>query len=172
MKKSSLIICLVLISFLIVGCSNNSNTKTKSKTIKKFSQITSKSGSLTCSREATASDGVTPDFNYYIKFNGDRVLELHSVEKVTSDSSESLDTYEEAYKNINKLYKGLKYYDTSVNRDKTSVTRDTVINYEKIDKTKLLQIEGDSDNIIKDGKAKLSLWLEMASKFGVTCKED
>ena len=47
-----------------------------------------------------------------------------------------------------------------------------IANLEKIDKTKLLQIEGDEDNIIEDGKAKLSLWLEMASKFGVTCKED
>ena len=168
MKKISLIICCFLVLFLVVGC----NKKEKATKIKKFSQITSKSGSLTCSREATASEGVKPSFNYYIKFNNDEVLELHSVEKVTSDNKDGLDTYEEAYKNINKLYKGLKYYDTTVTRDKDSVTRDTTINYEKIDKTKLLQIEGDEDNIIKDGKAKLSLWLEMASKFGVTCKED
>ena len=169
MKKFSLILCCFLVLFLVVGCSDK---KEKTTNIKKYSQITSESGSLTCSREATASDGVKPDFKYYIKYNGDKILVLHSVEKVTSETKENLDTYEEAYENINKLYKNLEYYDSSVNRNNNSVTRDTVINYEKVNLDKLLQIEGTEDNVIEDGKAKLSLWLEMTSKFGVTCTED
>lgn len=48
---------------------------------------------------------------------------------------------------------------------------DAIINYDKIDIDKLLEIEGEEDNIIVGNKAKLSLWLELAGKVGTVCEE-
>ena len=56
-------------------------------------------------------------------------------------------------------------------RDGNSVTYTATISYDKININKLLQIEGEEDNIIKNGQAKLSLWLELASKVGTVCEE-
>ncbi len=176
MKKISLLVVCLFCIFLITGCGDMSSNTTASKSsnagkIKDIDDLTSSSGTLTCTREGTASDGVMPSFNYYITYKNDNILVLHSVEMITSDNSESLDQYEEAYKKINTYYKGLNYYDSEIKRTSDSVARDTVINYEKIDIDKLLEIEGEEDNIIKDGKAKLAMWLEFASKFGTTCSE-
>ena len=89
----------------------------------------------------------------------------------TSKINILLDIYEEAYNNINKQYKGLEYYDTEVVRDNNSVTRDTTINYAKIDIEALLDIEGSEDNVIdSDGKVKLQTWLDFTKPFGVKCE--
>lgn len=176
MKKCKLLLILFICLFVIVGCGNNDTKTLKSSSngdsnINDIDDLTSDKGTLSCSRSATASDGVTPSFNYEIEYNGDNILQLHSVEMVTSDDSSKLDEYESAYKKINTYYENLKYYDSNVIRTSNSVTRDTVINYDKINIDDLLEIEGEDDNIIEDGKAKLSIWLEFASKFGTECSE-
>ena len=70
-----------------------------------------------------------------------------------------------------KQYEGLKYYDNIVTRTDNSIISDTTINYAKIDIDKLLEIEGEEDNVIENGKVKLSTWLNFAKKFGVTCED-
>ena len=65
----------------------------------------------------------------------------------------------------------MKYYDTNIVRDSNSVTYTIYIDYDKIDVDGLLSIEGAEDNIIKRGKAKLSLWLDLAGKMGTLCEE-
>ena len=89
-----------------------------------------------------------------------------------SADSETLDTYEDAYKKIQQNYDGLEYYDANVERKETTVTSNITINYDKININALLAIEGEEDNIIKNGKAKVSKWLELAEKFGTTCTEE
>lgn len=185
MGRLSKLLLICLISLLIfTGCesgedksnnvvNNGVNVEENSDegNIESTKDLSSKKGELSCTREATAGDGITPMFNYYIKYKNGNILELHAIEMVVSSNQENLDIYEEAYENINKNYKGLKYYDTKVVRDNNSVTRDTVINYDKIDINALLDLEGEKDNIIKDGKAKLDIWLDFAGRFGTTCVE-
>ena len=96
---------------------------------------------------------------------------MHAIEKVTSGDQSRLEEYEVAYKNISSHYEGLEYYNTSIIRDSNSVTNNTIINYEKIDIDKLLEIEGEEDNVVENGKVKLSTWLGFAEKFGTTCEE-
>ena len=111
------------------------------------------------------------ELRYTLKYNSGNILELVSVQKVISDKQDSLTVYEDAYKDIADNYNGLDYYETSIVRDGNSVSYTAVINYEKININKLLSIEGAEDNIIKNGKAKLSLWLDLASKVGTVCEE-
>lgn len=168
MKKSSLILILVFL-ILVTGCFHK---KPSTDIIKSNDDLNNKTGSITCSRKANVDEGITPTFKYNISYKDNNILVLHSIEKITSNDTNYLDQYEEAYKNINKHYKNLKYYDSKVLRTNDSVTRDTTINYEKINTDKLLSIEGEEDNIIVNGKAKLNKWLSFAKKFGTICYED
>lgn len=180
-KKISLFLivcCLVLVS---CGCSKENNegesntdvtgTTTIKETIVDEDFNRNGTGMLKCKTKAEAGTGIDVDLSYTIKYKNGNILELISVQKVASDSDDSLDLYENAYSNIAMNYDGLNYYDTKIVRDSNSVTYTITINYDKIDIKKLLAIEGEEDNIIKSGKAKLSLWLELAGKMGTTCEE-
>ena len=129
------------------------------------------SGTLKCSAEADAAEGIDVDLNYTVKYKNGNILELVSVQKVTSNNSESLDLYADAFFGIAKNYSGLKYYDTNIVRDSNTVTYTIEIDYDNIDLDKLLDIEGAEDNIVKNGKAKLSLWLDLAGQVGTVCEE-
>lgn len=151
--RSSIVLVMVL---LLAGC--GSNRSVSSDGVKK------------CTRTGTVTNGST-EMNYEVYYKGEYVVLLHSTEKIISDSSSVLDTYEEAYKSIFKQYEGLEYYDNKVTRSNNSVTNEITINYEKIDMGKLLDIEGEEDNVIENGKVKLDTWLSFAKKYGVTCED-
>ena len=151
--RSSIVLVMVL---LLAGCGSNSSV--------------SSDGVKKCTRTGTVTNGST-EMNYEVYYKGEYVILLHSTEKIISDSSSVLDTYEEAYKNIFKQYEGLEYYDNKITRSSNSVTNEITINYEKIDMGKLLDIEGEEDNVIENGKVKLDTWLSFAKKYGVTCEE-
>ena len=151
--RSSIVLVMVL---LLAGCGSNSSV--------------SSDGVKKCTRTGTVTNGST-EMNYEVYYKGEYVVLLHSTEKIISDSSSVLDTYEEAYKNIFKQYEGLEYYDNKITRSSNSVTNEITINYEKIDMGKLLDIEGEEDNVIENGKVKLDTWLSFAKKYGVTCED-
>lgn len=180
--KINRMIFLVLIfvcTFFLGGCSevekelNNDITGTTNvkETIVPDDFDNNGTGMLKCSTEAYAEEGMDVELKYTVKYKSGNILELVSVQKVITEKQDSLSVYEDAYKNIADNYVGLDYYDTSIIRDGNSVSYTAVINYEKININKLLNIEGEEDNIIKNGKAKLSLWLDLASKVGTVCEE-
>ena len=171
MKKINLGILLIICLFT-TGCFNdvNSEINNNSDKIKKIDDLTKKKGTLLCTRSASATNA-EPFFSYVIDYKNDEILKIHSTEGITSNDSSVLDEYEDAYKKIANYYVDIKYYDTKVERQTNKVTWDTTINYQKIDLDKLLELEGEENNIIEDGKAKLSSWLELGEKVGTTCVE-
>ena len=56
-------------------------------------------------------------------------------------------------------------------RDNDSVTYNIDIDYEKVDVKKIIELEGEEDNIFDNNKAKLSKYLEFSKKLGITCSE-
>ena len=176
-------LCLIIFfSFFLVlvsGCDNKTDSVESANSGNAVTDVTvvdddfdkNGTGTLNCTTPAAADEGITVDLNYIITYKRGNILELRSIAKITSSNQESLDLYENAYKKISADYADLKYYDTSIIRDSNTVTYDTNINYDKIDVEKLLDIEGAEDNIIDNGKAKLSLWLDLAGKMGTTCEE-
>ncbi len=152
--KSSIVLVMIL---LLTACGEDSS-------------IASSDGVKKCTRTGMVTDG-SSEMNYEVYYKGEYVTVLHSTEKVISDSSSVLDTYEDAYKSIFEQYEGLEYYDYKITRNSSSVTSDITINYEKIDIGKLLDIEGEENNVVEDGKVKLDTWLSFAEQYGVTCED-
>lgn len=181
-KKIGKITLLLIAILLLAGCGKENETTTKNTQEKKTSEpsINNKTevpesqtegmSKLTCTREADAGSDIDVNLDYEVYYQGEYIQILHSTEQVVTDNQETLDEYENAYKGIYKNYEGLKYYDNTVKRTDNSVTSDTVINYGKIDIDKLLDIEGEEDNVIKNGKVKLDDWLEFTEKFGMKCE--
>lgn len=181
LKKISLFLIILVCCMFLCGCSEEkkesnsttdiTGTTTVKKTIVPDDFNMNGTGRLKCSTEASAGEGIDVDLNYTVNYKNGNILNLKSIQKVTSDDSSSLDLYETSYTNIALSYKNLKYYDTNIVRDSNSVTYTIYIDYDNIDVDKLLDIEGAEDNIIKRGKAKLSLWLDLAGSMGTVCEE-
>ena len=166
MKKTSVIL-LIIISLLVTGCGAKKEVVYSNG--KKVN--TAKMGHKKCSRQATGGTGVDVNLDYDIYYKGEELTLVKSVEQVISADSSKLDEYEDAYKKIYEHYDGLEYFDAYVDRGDTSVTSNITINYEKIDTDALLKIEGEEDNIFEDNKPKLSKYLSLIKKMGITCSE-
>ena len=181
-KKIGKIALLLIAILLLAGCGKENETTTKKIQEKKTSEPsinnkievpesqTEGMSKLTCTREADAGSDIDVNLDYEVYYQGEYIQILHSTEQVVTDNQETLKKKKNAYKGIYKNYEGLKYYDNTVKRTDNSVTSDTVINYGKIDIDKLLDIEGEEDNVIKNGKVKLDDWLEFTEKFGMKCE--
>lgn len=179
MRKMAKVIKLFLILLvplvMLCGCSNQEDIDDDEEVTKKpivdENLDRDGSGTLKCVTEAYAEEGIDVDLSYVVTYENGNILRLKSKAVITSSNQESLDQYEAAYKGIADDYKGLNYYTTEVLRDSSRVTYNATIDYSMIDINKLLDIEGEEDNIIKNGKAKLALWLDLAEKVGTTCEE-
>lgn len=167
MKKSSILVLFIIFSFICVACDSKDTVVTSSGDKIDTASMEHKH----CTRNSQQSDGISTDLSYEIYYTGDILNVLESNEKVVSDDSSKLDEYESAYKNIDKHYKDLEYYDTEVIRSDNYVLRHTTINYDKIDIDELISIEGEEDNIFENKEPKVQLWLDLAKKFGTKCKK-
>lgn len=165
MKKISIIVLAFIFILLLTGCDEENKVISNGKKVS-----TANMEHKHCTRSGSGSNGVTTELSYELYYTGDRLNILESTEKVIANEDSDLDQYQKAYEQINKYYKGLEYYDTEVIRGDTSVTRNTTINYDKINIKELLSIEGAEDNIIEDGEAKVDKWIELAKKFGTKCE--
>ena len=164
MKKISIIIVLFLV-ILLCGCESKDNEII----INNKPVNTSKMEHKHCTREATL-DGGEVKLEYDLYYTGEVLNLLVSKEKIISSSEDILNTYEEAYKKIHLNYEKLENYDTSVVRGDTTVLSTISINYDKVDIDKLIEIEGEEDNIFINKVPKVDKWLELAKKFGTTCE--
>lgn len=161
------IIIIVFLLLLVVGCSSN-----KGEEIKSNGEIinTSKMEHKHCTRGTTKQNDMETNLSYDLYYTGEVLNLLKSEEKIISASDEKLTQYENAYKKIKEKYNGLEYYDFTVTRTDTTVTSSMVINYDKVDIERLLEIEGSEDNIIEDGVAKVDKWITLAKRFGTKCE--
>lgn len=159
MKKIISIISVILIIFLLSGC-----------TSEKYDGQYTGVGKLVCTREGTVPNSEA-EFNYTIAYNNGNILTLYSQEKITSDDESILNTYEEAYKKIYKPYKNLEYYTNEVTRYDNVVISETYIEYDKVNLNKLEELENSEQTIIENGKAKVDKWISFAKQIGVTCEK-
>ena len=164
MKRSSFIILLFAILFVLTGCDSTTNLDDK--------YSTDGLNHISCSRDAEATDEDTDvEIMYDLYYDNNNYLKiLKSVEKIKSSNEEVINKYKEAYETVYSVYNNMDYYDNNIVVKDDTVISTTNINYEKIDMDKLLEIEGKEDNVkVENGKIKLSDWKSFAKKYGTTC---
>lgn len=165
MKKIISLSFILLLVVLVTGCDDSSSNS--GVQVKKAED----ESTLKCTRIAAGVNDATASLNYTIYYKGDYVTKTVSIERVESDNSSVLDQYEEAYTKIFQNYKNIAYYDNTVDRESNSVTSTTVINYEKVDTSKILAIEGEDGNIYdEDGKVRKDTLVSFYKKYGATCE--
>ena len=121
-KKCLLLIILFLL--LATGCSTNKEAELNRK------YNTKNLDYITCTRNATTTDNSSVDINIDVYYNSDNYIEiLKSKEVVTSNDSNVLNQYKEAYENVYSVYSDLEYYDNKVTLKNDTVTSTTYINY-------------------------------------------
>lgn len=201
MKKITYIISVILLVVILTGCTNKESVKNikpseeekkksveisdnpteeeKQKAIeeaeKNVKNIEINAGEkkvLHCTRDAGGRSGMSVYLNYYLTVSGKYINEIHSIEEVVTTNKSDLDEYEKAYKTIKNHYDGIKYYEINVERTDNHVLNDLYINYDKVDIKKIIEIEGEEDNIFENNKARFDKWQELASKFGTKCEEE
>lgn len=174
MKKISKIILLMIISlFITTGCDESTSTPQKNDVIISDGEKvdTTSMKHKHCTREADAGTNTEMVLEYDLYYTGEILNLLISHEELITNDQEMLQKYETAYKQIAVHYEGLDYYEQTVTKTSTSVTNEIKINYDKIDIQRLLDIEGEEDNIIEDGKAKVDLYLALLKRFGGKCED-
>lgn len=170
-KKITSLLMLLISLFLLTGCESKNNPDNPTKIETNGETVKVKNlGHKKCTRLAS-STGIETNMEYDLYYTNDTLNLLKAKEQVMSSSDDKLDVYEKAYNNIKKNYEGLDYYEQIVTRGDTTVTNEITIYYDKINIKELLEIEGEEDNIIENGKAKLSKWIELAKKFGTKCED-
>lgn len=163
-KVISLVLVIFIITLTCVGCSKELATNKKTTS-------TENTNVLHCTRNATASDNTETSLKYSIYYDGDYVTKTVSVEKVTSSDESILTSYKESYERVFEPYKNIDYYENTVSKTNDSVITTTVINYEKVDVSKIIAIEGEDDNIFEsNGKVKKDNLVSLFKKYGATCK--
>lgn len=163
---------LVILILLVTGCvdKKEENTNTKGNKVKKTSDLVDNVGSLSCTRTGSVENG-NGEFNYIVNYQDGEIVEIYSIESVSSDSQDVLKEYEEAYRKIDSYYEDIENYVTEIRLEENKVTHIIDINYKKIDIKKLIELEGEEDNIFEDNKPMLNKWLELSKKLGVSCYE-
>lgn len=126
---------------------------------------------MTCTRTVNQS-GMKMDLSYEVKYTGDYVDTVKSVEKIESDNAEVLKTYKETVESMYSAYDNIKYYDYDVVIDGNTLTSTVNINYSKIDTDKLLEVDSALGQLIKDGKVSIDDIESVYNAVGAICERD
>lgn len=136
---------------------------------------------VNCTREVDATESFKTDMKYKIYYEDNYVMEMHSVEKITSPDTDVLNKYKEAYEKSYAKYKGLEYYDYNISVEDDTLTSKVDIDYTNIDMDKLLEIDGPVElkeegsdkkikyNVYKDGKVLLDESIKLYERLGAKC---
>ena len=156
MRKIVLIILLVCALLSISGCKKNSN----------------KLKYIDCDINSTATDNIKIDRKYRIYYTDNLVNKTESNDIVTSNDSALITKYSNAYQQVAEAYKDIKYYDFTVKTSSNKVHSRIVIDYDHVDVDKILEIEGEEDNIFTDKKVYLDKLKEWAKNHGINCDKN
>ncbi len=152
--KNKIILCLSVILMLLVfttACSKNNYKVVK------------------CTRDVDSQEGLDADMNYYLYYEGKYIKKMTSTERITFNDEKTLKVYKDAYKKSYAPYDDIKYYNHTIKQEGKTLISKVEINYDKVDIDKIIEIEGEDDNIYKKGKVPLKKAINFYKKAGIRC---
>jgi len=164
MTKKVFVSIIVICIFFLTGCSNDATNNSGNTGLPSTDEQIKN-----CSRSAEGTDGVTAKSEYNIYHIGSYITRIHSIVEVNTNSKVRLNEERLAYEKAFSVYDSLDYYDYNITVNGNTLRIESTIDYKNIDIDKLLKIEGESNNIIRNGRAVLAEWEALAKKTGVTC---
>ena len=112
------------------------------------------------------------DLKYTVVYQGNYVKQVTSVETITTDDEEVLNTYKTSVEKVYAPYQDLEYYDTNVSVEGNTMTSTVNINYEKLDVDKLIEIDSANGQLFSDGKITISTMENLYNQVGATCTKN
>lgn len=151
MKK--LIVLLPVMLILLTGCGT-------------------KEGTIKCTLSSKdAVNGYSLESEYTINYKGDVVESVDTVEKVTSESSEILDTFEttlnSTYSKMKETYGGYTY---DVSKKDNTVTSKVTIDYNKMNIEQFVKDQPSLKSYVEDNKLKVDGIKSLYENMGATCE--
>ncbi|MBE6140718.1 MAG: DUF1307 domain-containing protein [Firmicutes bacterium] len=134
-----------------------------------LSGCSNKIETMTCSRTMNQGN-MKLNLNYTVDYKGDYVVKVKSEETIESENVTELEAYKTQIENIYKPYKDIEHYEYSVVIEDSKLISTVNIDYEKIDTTKMIDIDSANGQFIKDGRIKVEDIKTMYENAGAICK--
>lgn len=126
---------------------------------------------MTCTRTLNQNN-VKMDFAYKVYYTEEYVDVIETTEIVESENTTYLETVKTTVENTYAPYKDIEYYNYDVKVEGNKLTSTTKIEYDKIDTTKLIELDSANGQLIKDGKIKITdVQSVYEGSFGATCSK-
>lgn len=130
------------------------------------------SGTLVCTMSSYPTNGITLRSVYTAKYKDNVVTKLKTIEKVIAENKENLEVYQEKIEQLYSGYQDIPYYDNQINVEDDTLVATTVIQYDKIDTEKLIEIGSGNASVIKDGKVNVNDLASLYQQNGCNCKRE
>lgn len=127
------------------------------------------SGTLVCTMSSYPAEGITLRSIYTAKYKNNVVTKLKTVEKVISVNKENLEVYQEKIEQLYSEYQDIPYYDNQIDVENDTLIATTVIQYDKVDTEKLIEIGSGNASVIKDGKVDVNNLADLYRQNGCNC---
>lgn len=150
MKKYIIICCLIII---LSGCNKTPITQKTECTIN------------------NEVDGIKVDGTYELTYTEGYIDTVKFIEKYTVSDEYLIESVENTFDNLYKNLGELKYYDYERITEGLTVTSTVNIDYNRINIDKLIELNKDLKNIIKDDKIEATVLINSYKSNGATCKE-
>ena len=125
---------------------------------------------MECSYKSKESDR-TIDLSYKVKYKGNKVISVKSVEKVTSNDSDIISSYRNDVESFYESIEDIDNYNYKIKSDNDSITVTTSIDYNKIDLNEMIMIDPDIEQLIDNGEIDINLMKISYENLGLECKK-
>lgn len=125
---------------------------------------------MKCSYKSKDHDR-TIDLSYSVKYKGNKVKSVKSVEKVSSSDLDVINSYKEDVEFFYEPFKYIDYYKYNIKSNDKSITVTTSIDYTKIDLNEMIMIDPNIEQLIDDGYIDLELMKISYENLGLKCKK-
>lgn len=136
-----------------------------------YNESNTKDDKMICTR-TTNANGLEMDFRYEVYYQENDVNKVQTTEKITSDSTEILQTYQQQIKSLYSSFDNIEHYNYDVKIEGNTLISTTDINYQKMNIDELVNIDSSIEQLLNDDrKIDLDKITQVYEQLGATCEK-